>query len=70
MIAAIIKGATTRDGNNLTILSRLTGIPYQTLVYRLKHPETLRFGEWGTIQRNVSFLPDELEIIRKEVMKL
>lgn len=69
-ITAVIRGAAHRNGMPFTDLSRRSGIPYQTLMYRLKNPGTWKFMEWAVMLREINFLPDELEIIRKEIEKL
>jgi len=69
-ITATLKGAISREGISGTRLSKLTGIPYQTLIYRYKNPSTWRFCEWAAVTRHIKFNESELEAIRKEVEKL
>ena len=66
-LTSIIKGATARNNMTAAEVSRVTGIPYQTLVYRYRNPSTWRFYEWGAVLRHVSFTDEELNEIRKEV---
>ena len=66
-LTSIIKGATARNNMTAAEVSRVTGIPYQTLVYRYRNPSTWRFYEWGAVLRHVEFTEEELQIIRKEV---
>ena len=69
-LTATIKGAATREGYSGVRLAKRIGLPYQTLVYRYKHPATWRFCEFGAILRNINFTDDEIKIIQKEVTKL
>lgn len=69
-ITSTLKGAISREGISGVKLSKLTGIPYQTLIYRYKYPATWRFCEWAAIARHVNFNESELETIRKEVNSL
>lgn len=69
-LTATLKGAIERNGLNGVELSKLTGIPYQTLIYRYKNPATWRFCEWGAVERHINFNESEEETIRKEMKKL
>lgn len=69
LITSIIKGAAVRSGLNIKETSRQTGIPYQTLRYRYKHPTTWIFSEFGAMQRAIHFKDDELREILEEVSK-
>ena len=69
-LTATIKGAATRNGYSGVRLAKRIGLPYQTLIYRYKHPATWRFCEWAAILRNIEFTEDELKIIGKEVKGL
>lgn len=70
IITTTIKGAMKRNNINGRLLSRITGIRYGTLQYRWRNPSTWNFGEWAALQNNIDFLPDELNLIGKEVKKL
>lgn len=65
-----LKEATKRNGYSGVTLARRIGLPYQTLMYRYRNPETWKFCEWAAILRNIDFTNDELSIIGKEVKKL
>jgi hypothetical protein len=69
IITQIIKGAVARCEMSAREVSRVTGIPYQTLQYRYNYPSTWRFCEWGAVLRHVEFTEEELNKIRKEVQK-
>lgn len=69
-LTATLKGAIEREGYSGKELSRMTGIPYQTLIYRYKNPATWRFCEWGAVERHINFNESEEETIRKEMKKL
>ena len=66
-LTSIIKGAAARCDMTAAEVSRVTGIPYQTLNYRYRNPSTWRFYEWGAVLRHVEFTPEEFNEIRKEV---
>ena len=69
-ITATIKGAMDRNGLDGLHLSKITGIRYSTLNYRWTHPGTWRLIEWSALLKTIDFLPDEMELIGKEVKKL
>ena len=69
-LTATLKGAISRNGYSGVTLARRIGLPYQTLNYRYRNPETWKFCEWAAMLRNVDFTADELEMIRKEIIKL
>lgn len=69
-ITATLKGAIQRNGYSGVKLAKKVGLPYQTLIYRYKHPATWRFCEFGALLRNIEFTDDELKIIGKEVKEL
>ena len=69
-ITATLKGAISRAGISGSRLSKLSGMPYATLVYRYKHPATWRFCEWAAITKHITFNESELETIRKEINSL
>lgn len=70
IITKTLKGAIARAGYSGLSFAKLTGIPYQTLLYRYKHPATWRFCEWGSVERHLTLNDSEREIIRKELKKL
>ena len=69
-ITSTIKGAAVRDGYNGVSLSKAIGMPYQTLNYRYRHPETWKLYEIASLFRHVEFTESDMDIIRKEVRKL
>lgn len=69
-ITATIKGAMSRNGVTALRLAKLTGINYNTIQYRWKNPGSWKLVEWSALQRHLDFLPDEMELIRREVKKL
>lgn len=66
-ITNIILGAARRDGYTGKSLSARVGIPYPTFVRRLSDPGSWRMCELKAVCRMISFLPDEAEILRKEI---
>ena len=69
-ITGIIKGAAARCGLSGLSLSKVIGMPYQTLNYRYRHPETWKLYEIASLTRHVDFTESDIETIRKEVKKL
>ena len=69
-ITSTLKGAISREGISGVKLSKLSGLPYATLIYRYKHPSTWRFCEWAAITKHISFNESELETLRKEINSL
>ena len=69
-LTATLKGAVKRSGFSGVTFARAIGIPYPTLNYRYKNPDTWKFYEWGAVLRHLHFYDDELKDIRKEIEKL
>ena len=69
-ITTTIKGAMERNKITGRLLSRRTGIRYGTIQYRWRNPGTWKLCEMSALLKNIEFLPDEIEILRKEVRKL
>ena len=69
-ITATIKGAMRRNGFTALRLEKLTGINYNTIQYRWKNHGSWKLIEWSALQRHLDLLPDEMELIRREVKKL
>lgn len=67
-ITKIIKGAMARNGYNISNLSEVTGIPYQTIrLQRFRDPGSWRFYEWGALKKHISFTPEELKMIEEKI---
>lgn len=66
-ITTIILGAAARNGYNAKSLAERTGIPCPTFNRRLDNPGGWRVYELKAVCRVISFLKDEIEIIRKEI---
>ena len=69
-LTATLKGAVKRSGFSGVTFARAIGIPYPTLNYRYKNPDTWKFYEWAAVLRHIDFNEIELEEIRKEITKL
>ena len=68
-ITRIIKAAVARCEMSAADVSKETGIPYQTLMYRYRNPGTWRLCEWGSLMRHIDFEETELKQIWKEVQR-
>lgn len=66
-ITSTLKGAIIREDLSGVQLSKLSGVPYPTLIYRYKHPMTWRFCEWAAISKYLKFNEIELKTIREEL---
>lgn len=63
----IIKKATSKHSTQE--LSRLTGIPYQTLRYRYKHPQTWKAYELGQVLNYGEFNDSDYIGIMQEIKR-
>ena len=69
-LTSIIKGAASRHDISSKYLAKVTGIPYQTLRYRFKYPQSWRFCEWAAVLRHMDFNETEISEIGKEMKRL
>ena len=69
-LTRIIKATAVENGYSGKTLAKEIGLPYPTLIYRYKYPETWRFCEFGALLRHITFTEEDLKRIEKEVRKL
>ena len=67
VISSVFLGAFRRAGYSVRGLSTATGIVYPTFIRRLEDPGSWRVYELKAIFKLIEFMPDEIEIIKKEV---